>query len=116
MFWKNIFVIILFSLGSVCAFAEDTETSAYHYLDEMVVTASPVRDSMAGDISVTKTIIHKAEIDRMHAFDVGDVLKQIPGVFLVNEGIFGNRTVGQGRIKIRGSNAKVLIDGRPVNM
>ncbi len=85
-------------------------------LGSITVIGSPVRDSVIHDYSVKKTIIDKAEINNIHSYDISDILKQISGVSVVSEGMFGSRRVGDGRIKIRGNSAKLLLDGRPVSM
>ncbi|MBP7652414.1 TonB-dependent receptor [Candidatus Dependentiae bacterium] len=85
-------------------------------LEDVIVKGYPVRDSVIKDFSLNKITIGKKEISKTHYFDVTDVLKQLTGLNIVSEGTFGNRRVGDGRIKIRGNNAKLLIDGRPVSM
>jgi outer membrane receptor for ferrienterochelin and colicin len=85
-------------------------------LSPIVVTASPVRDSVIGDFSTSKVIYTAEDIEKMKTNDVAGVLNNISSVSLMGEGIFGSRTVGRNRIKIRGHNAKIMIDGRPVSM
>ena len=85
-------------------------------MEDVVVFGYPVRDSIIKDFTLNKEILTKTEISKIHSFDLTDVLKQMTGVGVASEGNFGGRRVGDGRIKIRGNNAKLLIDGIPASM
>jgi vitamin B12 transporter len=90
--------------------------SSSQQLDDIVVVGSPVRDNVIGDFSVNKIVLDIDYIKSLNANDVVSVLNHISSVSLMGEGIFGSRTVGRERIKIRGNNPKIMIDGRPVSM
>ena len=81
-------------------------------LDEVKVTASRVEQELM-DVNMSVSVITQEEIRRSSARNVGELLEDIPGVRINNDG-------GQGmkRIKIRGEDAfrtLVMIDGQKVS-
>lgn len=80
-------------------------------LDEVKVTAGRVEQELM-DVNMSVSVITQEEIRRSSARNVGELLEDIPGVRINNDG-------GQGmkRIKIRGEDAfrtLVMIDGQKV--
>lgn len=108
--------MVLIGTGLLVTAGQIPANSRMQRLAPVVVSATPVRDNAIGDFSVNKTTYTADEIKQMNVSDVGDVLTRVSSVSLMSEGVFGSRTVGQGRIKIRGHKPKVMIDGRPVSM
>lgn len=106
-------LLFLFFMFFILSFALFSQT---HHLDDILVSSNSVRDNVIGDFSVSKVVYDIDYIKSLNANDVISVLKHISSISLMGESIFGSRTVGQGRIKIRGNNPKVMIDGRPVSM
>ena len=81
-------------------------------LDEVKVTAGRVEQELL-DVNMSVSVITQEEIRRSSARNVGELLEDIPGVRINNDG-------GQGmkRIKIRGEDAfrtLVMIDGQKVS-
>ena len=81
-------------------------------LDEVKVTAGRVEQELM-DVNMSDSVITQEEIRRSSARNVGELLEDIPGVRINNDG-------GQGmkRIKIRGEDAfrtLVMIDGQKVS-
>ena len=81
-------------------------------LDEVKVTAGRVEQELM-DVNMSVSVITQEEIRRSSARNVGELLEDIPGVRINNDG-------GQGmkRIKIRGEDAfrtLVMIDGQKVS-
>lgn len=81
-------------------------------LDEVKVTAGRVEQELM-DVNMSVSVITQEEIHRSSARNVGELLEDIPGVRINNDG-------GQGmkRIKIRGEDAfrtLVMIDGQKVS-
>lgn len=95
-----------FAAFSVPACAEDTMTT-----ETVHVTASRVEQELM-DVNMAVSVITRADIERSGARNVGELLEDIPGVRINNDG-------GQGmkRVKIRGEDAYrtlVMIDGQKV--
>ena len=76
-------------------------------LDEVKVTAGRVEQELM-DVNMSVSVITQEEIRRSSARNVGELLEDIPGVRINNDG-------GQGmkRIKIRGEDVNFLADPLP---
>ena len=80
-------------------------------LDEVKVTAGRVEQELM-DVNMSVSVITQEEITKKHARTIGDLLADIPGVQVNNDG-----SQGMKRIKIRGEDTfrtLVLIDGQKV--
>lgn len=79
--------------------------------EEVRVTASRVEQELL-DVPMSVSVVTKEEIERSNAKTVGDVLKNVPGVRVMNDG-----SQGMKRIQIRGEDAfrtVVMIDGQRI--
>lgn len=84
------------------------------YLDQMVVTASRT-EQKEFDTQANITVINRKQLDERHYTDLGDALKDVPGVNLQNYGASGENYTSN-RLYINGSgNIVVLIDGMRAN-
>src|SRR5476649_658251 len=91
-------------------FAEET-TDAKEREDQIVVTASSVEQNLK-DAPASISVITREDLDRKPVQNLKDVLKDVPGVQLTNEG--DNR---QG-VSIRGLSSGytlILVDGKRLN-
>jgi len=103
--------VLLLTLGAGPLPAQDLRDTVA--LPEVVVTATryPVPPE---SVSATLTVLHGDEIRSQGLRFVGDALRQVPGVQIVQGGGFGAAT----SLFVRGGESdytKVLIDGVPVN-
>ncbi len=85
-------------------------------LEPIVIVDHQERGWGEDDFSVNRRIIDQTEITQSGARDLGELLNLIAGSSLMSESVFGGRTVGQGRVKLRGNNPLIMVDGRPVTM
>lgn len=97
----------LFAIGASAAQADE-----YTTLDTVKVTAGRVEQELK-DVNMSVSVITQEEIAQSEARTVGDLLKDVPGVRINNDG-------GQGmkRIKIRGEDTfrtLVMIDGQKMS-
>lgn len=79
--------------------------------EQVKVTASRVEQELL-DVPMSVSVITKEEIEKKHARTIGDLLADIPGVQINNDG-----SQGMKRIKIRGEDTfrtLVMIDGQKV--
>lgn len=84
-------------------------------LDEMVVTASRT-EQKEFDTQSDITVITRKDLEEKHYTDLGDALKDVPGVNLQNYGASGENYTSN-RLYINGSsNIVVLIDGMRSNV
>lgn len=102
-------VAVLAAFSSLALQVQAQETVE---LDEVKVTAGRVEQELM-DVNMSVSVITQEEIRRSSARNVGELLEDIPGVRINNDG-------GQGmkRIKIRGEDAfrtLVMIDGQKVS-
>lgn len=101
------------SMMSGAAYAE--EATAEFTLDPMVVTASRVEQSKF-EAQANIDVITREEIESRHYNDLGDALKDVPGVNLHNYGASGENYTSN-RLYINGSQRiVVLIDGMRANV
>ena len=99
-------------LAAVSSLALQVQAQETVELDEVKVTAGRVEQELM-DVNMSVSVITQEEIRRSSARNVGELLEDIPGVRINNDG-------GQGmkRIKIRGEDAfrtLVMIDGQKVS-
>jgi len=83
------------------------------------VTSTANRTVASGDETGTLQVITREEIRSGNYKSVSEVLQNIPGVYFATESFLGNRATEANtgpKIRIRGQGAKLLIDGRPMNM
>jgi len=112
---KYLFLCLLsWIMLAFTARAEDANEEFQEYiLDEIVVTAT--RGEMARqEIAANIEIISKAEMDRMPASNVAEVLQYISGVYIEFNGGLGSQAVAS----IQGSDFRhvvVYLDGVPLN-
>jgi hypothetical protein len=70
-----------------------------------------VRGALPAPPITASTVVTREEIDKSHADDVGDILSEVPGVYVRESGPSGGKTL----ISIRGSETKhvlILLDGQ----
>ena len=90
------------------------ETPEY-MLGELIVTASRV-EQKAFDTQADVTVITREDLEKKHYTDLGDALKDVPGVTLQNYGVTGENYTSN-RLYINGSsNLVVLVDGMRANV
>ena len=80
--------------------------------EQVKVTASRVEQELL-DVPMSVSVITKEEIEKKHARTIGDLLADIPGVQINNDG-----SQGMKRIKIRGEDTfrtLVMIDGQKIS-
>lgn len=99
-------------VAAFSSFALQVQAQETVELDEVKVTAGRVEQELM-DVNMSVSVITQEEIRRSSARNVGELLEDIPGVRINNDG-------GQGmkRIKIRGEDAfrtLVMIDGQKVS-
>lgn len=106
-------VLLTLLLGSASAvYADEVQEYA---LDTMVVTASRV-EQKAFDTQADITVITREDLEKKHYTDLGDALKDVPGVTLQNYGVTGEN-YSSNRLYINGSsNLVVLVDGMRANV
>lgn len=99
--------------AEAAAQAGDVPPDSAVELGELIVTAHRLplpRDAVTG----TATVLSREEIERSGARDVGELLRQVPGVSVVRSGSWGQPV----SLFVRGGESdhvKVLVDGVPVN-
>lgn len=96
-----------FAAFSVPACAEDTMTT-----ETVHVTASRVEQELM-DVPMSVSVVTQKDIEHSSAQTVGDLLKNVPGVRIMNDG-----SQGMKRIQIRGEDAfrtVVMIDGQRIS-
>lgn len=98
---------------SAPAFAEEAQPS--FDLENVVVTASRTEQKVF-DTQANVTVVTREDLDKKHYTDLGDVLKDVPGVNLQNYGASGENYTSN-RLYINGSqNIVVLLDGMRINV
>lgn len=104
-------VVLTVQLNSALA-----EEAANEYaLDQVVVTATKTSEKLF-DTKADVTVITRAEIEKKHYADLGEALKNVPGVTLQNYGASGDNYTAN-RLYINGSDKiVVLIDGMRANV
>ncbi len=96
-----------------------TETGESQFFEPMVVTAT--REGIAlTDSPASVTIISEEQIEQRHAARIGDVLGEVPGLYMrSNTRSAQFPSSGQASISIRGvprtTRTLVMIDGQPIN-
>lgn len=102
--------LMLFALPSTAAPATAAALPAPADLDDVVVTATRTPQTQADTLAAT-TVITRADIERLQARSVGELLADTPSVTVANQG-------GPGKLSsifMRGSNSDqvlVLVDGQ----
>ena len=106
-------VLLTLLFGSASAvYADEVQEYA---LDTMVVTATRV-EQKAFDTQADVTVITREDLEKKHYTDLGDALKDVPGVTLQNYGVTGEN-YSSNRLYINGSsNLVVLVDGMRANV
>lgn len=97
----------LSALGAQAAQADDVVTS-----ESVKVTASRVEQELQ-DVNMSVSVITAKEIEQSEARTIGELLKDVPGVRINNDG-----SQGMKRIQIRGEDTfrtLVLIDGQKIS-
>lgn len=82
-------------------------------MEEMVVTGTGREQSLA-EVPVSITVIDSKELKRSTAATTGDLLKDVPGVEILDTGVMA----GQKRIMIRGesgSRVQLMVDGQKIS-
>lgn len=111
---------MLIALGCMCGLfgvADATENSDVVELGEVVVTATRTNVSLS-DAPAAVTIVNSKNIETKNASRLGDVLDQVPSLYLQN-GVFGQSqgTSGTSGMSLRGldqNKTLVLLDGQPI--
>lgn len=94
--------------------AADTSDDQVYTLNPVVVTAQRTENKVF-DTQANISVISRKELDEKHYTDLGDALKDVPGVNLQNYGASGDNYTSN-RLYINGkSNIVVLIDGMRAN-
>jgi len=110
-------LFILTSLILLCPQKSSAEAIPTYEIDTITVTAN--RSVSSGDDTGTFEVISHEMISKGNYKNVSEVLQTIPGVYFATESFLGNRSTESNtgpKIRIRGKGAKLLIDGRPMNM
>jgi len=113
---KNI-LIILSILLLFRAQQSTADTLPAYVMEPITVTAN--RTVSSGDETGTFEVITHEIIQQGNYKSVSEVLQSVPGVYFATESFLGNRQTESNtgpKIRIRGKGAKLLIDGRPMNM
>lgn len=111
---------ILFALGCISGLvtvADAAESSDVVELGEVVVTATRTNVSLS-DAPAAVTVVNAKNIETKNASRLGDVLDQVPSLYLQN-GVFGQSqgTSGTSGMSLRGidqSKTLILLDGQPI--
>ncbi len=111
---------LLLTLGCICGLvnpASASEREDVAMLDEVVVTATKTRTTLS-DSPAAVTVVKAEEIQNKNASRLGDVLDQIPSLYL-RGGALGQSqgTVGTSGMSLRGidqSRVLILLDGQPL--
>ncbi len=94
-------------------YAASSRSQIVYEVDPIVVTADKI-SQRARDALSSLTVITRKEIDAIHAEDLGEVLRLVPGLQVQQYGSYGNLT----QLRLRGSEAShllVMVDGIEVN-
>ena len=110
---------MLVALGFICvaAAADAAENSNVVELDEVVVTATRTSATLS-DAPAAVTVINARSIETKNASRLGDVLDQVPSLYL-RGGALGQSqgTIGTSGMSLRGidqTKTLVLLDGQPI--
>ena len=101
----------------LCSQKSPAETIPTYEVKAITVTANRTVSSI--DETGTFEVISREKIEEVNYKSVSEVLQTIPGVYFSTEIYIGTLSTESNtgpRIRIRGQGAKLLIDGRPVNM
>lgn len=91
----------------------DTAAQIVYEVDPIVVTADRVSQRSRDALS-SVTVITREEIDALHAENLGDVLRLVPGVQIQQSGSIGNLT----QVRLRGTESShilFLVNGMEIN-
>lgn len=108
--------LFLLSLGSMLLLSSNANAGEVQdfYLDEMVVTASRVETNLLA-ANANVSIVTRDEIENKHFKNVGEAIKNLPGVNVQNMGSAGGAYVDNPLYLNGSKNIVVLIDGVRVN-
>ncbi|UCB57242.1 MAG: TonB-dependent receptor [Candidatus Omnitrophota bacterium] len=110
----TILIGMLVLLKANCIWAEEkTSSSAEYNLGEVLVSATKVKSHQA-EVGSSSSVITAQDLEKSGKKSVGEVLRNVPGVSVMQSGAFG----GTSSIYVRGSkpgHTLVMIDGVEVN-
>ncbi|HLP96995.1 MAG TPA: TonB-dependent receptor [Sideroxyarcus sp.] len=114
---KQLIVRLLLSCTAASTGMAAAEDGVPPLLDEVVVTATRSAVSLAAAPAAV-TVVSAKEIEQKNASRLGDVLDQVPGLYL-RGGAFGQShgTIGTSGMSLRGvdqNKTLVLLDGQPI--
>ena len=112
--------LLLLALGCICSLvnaAGAAESGEVVELDEVVVTATRTSATLS-DAPAAVTVINAKSIETKNASRLGDVLDQVPSLYL-RGGAFGQSqgTIGTSGMSLRGidqTRTLILLDGQPI--
>ena len=111
--------LVLFLSGLVCSLSNPAyaEGNGIVELGEMVVTATRTNSSLS-DTPAAVTVVNAKNIEAKNASRLGDVLDQVPGLYL-RDGVLGQSqgTSGTSGMSLRGidqNKTLILLDGQPI--
>ncbi|MBT4485428.1 MAG: TonB-dependent receptor plug domain-containing protein, partial [Candidatus Latescibacteria bacterium] len=105
--------------AAIVFFTRETLSQTLSVYELEPITSTVNRTVSFGDDTGTLEVITHEMIKQGNYKNVSEVLRTIPGIYYVSESILGNRSTESNtgsKIRIRGKGAKLLIDGRPMNM
>ena len=113
-------VRVLLALGCIYGLvtaADAVESGEVVELSEVVVTATRTNASLS-DVPAAVTVVNEKNIETKNASRLGDVLDQVPSLYLQN-GVFGQSQGASGTsgMSLRGidqSKMLILLDGQPI--
>lgn len=111
---KKILLALLCStiVGTVTVSGAEKSENQEYYLDEFIVTASRVPTKIL-ETPANVNIITSDEIERKQYADVTEVLKDVPGVTVMEQGAMG----GDKHVRLNGeTRVVIMIDGRRLNL
>jgi len=108
---------MLLVLGCICSLANTAESNEAIALGEVVVTATRTNASLS-DAPAAVTVINVKNIESKNASRLGDVLDQVPSLYL-RGGALGQSqgTIGTSGMSLRGidqNKVLILLDGQPI--
>ncbi len=112
----TVFVFLIFSIAIFCQniSGQSKDTLSYYKLSDVVVTATRTNTSTL-ELANSISIIDSSEIAVKNDNNIFDLLKDVPGVSVTQQGSFGSLE----NVYIRGGNTEhtlVLLDGVEMNM
>ena len=117
-------VLIFFTAAGVILNAQPDSTGSLNVteeiygpfdLDEIVVTATRYQQKVA-NVTAAVSVIDAKELASSNAVYVMDVIKNLPGIYVRRDGIFGRQAIEIRGLGMNGQQIQTLIDGRPEKM